>query len=308
MLFNYQQQRQADSAVYGQAMEQQHEFAKQQLAQQLYEAKLKAVPDYLGKPGGAQLIGAGGIPGLDMGADPATIAKVQAAGLAHEQSMNLAEAGKGIEGASAGGLQIAPEGVSALQGLNVTNLGTNARVQAELIRQQTELQKQKMKGAGGGRGGAEAGTFALNPSDASGQVALSYRPPRGQSIETSVANLRERGFIPPVVKPPGQGTGAGGRGDSGPGGSTSLQPASNKPGVTVRGQPPAGTRIPSAAPGADPVQRAAASHLERVVRTQNHDAYKNIVAGAKQNGGQIQLVTGPDGKHQYKGADGKLYK
>jgi hypothetical protein len=71
-LSSYQQQRQAQTNVYGQQAEQQHEFAKQQLAQQMAEARLKALYEMTGKTGANALIAGGGIEGLGPsgGGDP----------------------------------------------------------------------------------------------------------------------------------------------------------------------------------------------------------------------------------------------
>src|SRR4051794_1398647 len=67
MLGSYEQQRQAQGYVYGQAADQQHEFAKQQLIAQMQEARNKLIPELVGKPGGGQFLASGGIQGVGPG-------------------------------------------------------------------------------------------------------------------------------------------------------------------------------------------------------------------------------------------------
>src|SRR3954468_11448778 len=64
MLSSYQQQRQAQGYVYGQEAERQHDFAKQQLADQMTQARLKLIPELVGKPGGGAFLAGGGIQGV----------------------------------------------------------------------------------------------------------------------------------------------------------------------------------------------------------------------------------------------------
>ena len=71
----YQTQRATSEGNYNYAMQGQHEFAKEQLRQQLYEANLKALPE-MAKPGVARLLqGAPGYQGVFGGADQDTIAQ-----------------------------------------------------------------------------------------------------------------------------------------------------------------------------------------------------------------------------------------
>jgi hypothetical protein len=291
LLENYQQERGAASNVYLGEMDTQHQFAQQQMKNALIEAQMKAVPDYLKAPGGALLLGHNGAPGMDLGADPGVLAQVQAAGAAHEQSTNLAEAGKGIEGASAGGLQIAPQGVAALRGLDVTNLGTNARVQAELIRQQTEMAKASMRAKSGGAGGGGlriSGQLPTDPELPSVTPSFSSRGMTWPQIKQEIQ--RQRPDLRPV-QPPGSG------GDTGPA-VTPGKGGGNTGSGRVPGLPPASGRgsvsPANAAPGADQLQQMAERHLEQSVRTQNPQAYADIKARAAQHGGRIDLITDPN--------------
>ena len=313
MLENYQQERGAASNVYSGELEAQHQFAQQQLKNNLIEEQMKAVPDYLKAPGGSLLLGAGGAPGMNLGADPSTLAQVQAAGAAHEQATNLADAGKGIEGASAGGLQIAPQGIGALRGLDVTNLGTNARVQAELIRQQTELQKASMRAKSGGAGGGGLRISGQLPTDPDMPGVVPNFSTRGMTWPQIKQEIqRQRPDLRPV-QPPGDGTA---------GDATSRPPPAAAPakggGNTSTGRtglPPAPGRgatvsAANAAPGADEIQRNVEQHLEQVVRTQNRAAYDDIKAQAAKNGGRVQIATDPKTGQVVgvQGANGAVYR
>jgi hypothetical protein len=290
LLENYQAERGAASNVYLGEMDTQHQFAQQQMKNQLIEAQMKAVPDYLKAPGGSLLLGAGGAPGMNLGADPGTLARIQAAGAAHEQSTNLAEAGKGIEGASAGGLQIAPEGVSALQGLNVTNLGTNARVQAELIKQQTEMAKASMKAKSAGAGGGVDRFSVQLPADASRPDLTVTMSGKGPGVIDRALQL-----TPGLrrVSPPGDGTAGGATSQPSPTSAPAKGGGNTGSGRVPGLQPAPGSVARNAAPGADQMQRNIETHLEQSVRTQNPQAYADIKAQAAKNGGRVQIATDP---------------
>lgn len=140
MLLTYQMQRQADANRSGQELDQQHQFARDQQKQQLYEALLKAAPEYAGKPGGAALFAA--LPGsAGLGATPGALGNFAQAGATNDAATNFQHAAAGLASASEGGVQYDPRYIPGLPNANILSIGPNARVQ------QAEIQERGRMGA-----------------------------------------------------------------------------------------------------------------------------------------------------------------
>ena len=168
MLNMYQKQREAAGNVYGDELARQHEFNRQQLAQQLYEAKLKEMAPLLNAPGGAHLLGQGGIPGMDMGTDPGTMQGIIGAADAAQQAKQFGEAGKGAEGFSNAGYMIAGNALPGLAPGTPLVQTENARLAAERIRANAMLGAASIRAAGGG-GGAEPKVNISQPMPSTGE-------------------------------------------------------------------------------------------------------------------------------------------
>lgn len=297
MLADYRAQREADTSNYHTAMDQQHAFAQQQLAQQLAEAKMKLFPEMIEKAGGAQFLAEGGVSGMNAMGPGGQQALTNLAVNANraQGAKDFEHTGQGVRGFSEGGMTFNnAQQIPGLQGMDVT-AGDNPRIAAEKIRQATSLARAKM--GGGGRGGSESLTLLLDPSDATGNLPATYRPPKGQGAEATVQNLRDRGFIKTPVPAPDSGS----HGTPAPtGGATRLQPApgTNKSTSAARGGG-------SAAVDDANVRQLANTHLENVVRTQSKPAYDDIKANAQRHGGQVQIFKDAQGRYRYQGVQGQ---
>ena len=138
MLNSYQLQRQADTNNYGEQLDQQHQFARDQQKQQLYEALLKAAPEYAGKPGGAALFAA--LPGsAGLGATPGALGNFAQAGAVNDAATNFQHAAAGLASASEGGVQYDPRYIPGLPNANILSIGPNARVQAAEIQERGRM-------------------------------------------------------------------------------------------------------------------------------------------------------------------------
>lgn len=153
LLSSYAQQRQAQGYVYGQEADQQHEFAKQQLAQQMAEARLKALYEMTGKTGGNALIAGGGIEGLGPsgGGNPDAWAAYGRAGEQHEFAQNLGETGKGIESLSRAGQDLPIQQIPGLQGYQTHGAGEHSDITVERLKANVALQLAAAKAARGAR-------------------------------------------------------------------------------------------------------------------------------------------------------------
>jgi len=139
MLGDYQYQRDAANNLYGIDMQQQHEFAKQQLQQQLYEANLKGLAEakdptvlqiMANAPGYASVFGGAGAPAISD-----ALARAQQGAAAK----NYEAAGKGTEGFSNAGYMVDARGIPGMPpGVPVTQ-SENVRLAAERLRANATL-------------------------------------------------------------------------------------------------------------------------------------------------------------------------
>jgi hypothetical protein len=176
MLGDYQTQREQASNIYGMELDKQHQFNRDQLAQQLYEAKLKEMAPLLNAPGGAHLLGAGGIPGMNMGTDPTVMQGIIGAADLSQQSKNFQQAGTGYNQFAQGGAQVDLSAVPGMQGVNA-GVTSPALVRAALIRAQATRDAAASRGAQESKVTVSGGTPATAEGDF---VNVSRRVPASQ--------------------------------------------------------------------------------------------------------------------------------
>ena len=215
-LGSYQLQRAAAEGQYGHELDAQHQYAKQQLAQQLYEAKLKEIAPIAGKPGGTQFLA--GMPGMEGFGSPSSWANFAGAANTAQGAENYKNLGAGFKDFSEGGSLQPVQQLPGMGGIQDT-LTDNARVRTELIKQQTSLAN------------AHADRTKPVTANVSGQGVMnadgsytttSYsRVPLGQEAayqkridDANEARRRERAGEPPLT-PASSG---------GPGASSTVQP------------------------------------------------------------------------------------
>lgn len=166
LLENYQQERNAASNVYMGEAAHQHEFAKQQLQNQLYEARMKALPDLISKPGGAAFLQHGGLAGMtpaDISADPSAWAGLVEAGNAANDALNTKNVGQGVQGLSNAGAAFSNVS-QVLPKLNIP-MGENVQVQRARIdaASKDRATAARGKGGGAGSGGVSESTTYIDP-------------------------------------------------------------------------------------------------------------------------------------------------
>jgi hypothetical protein len=306
MLDVYQAQRLSDTGNYNYALSQQHDFAKQQLAQQLQENYMKNAIEAAKTPGGLTLLG-----GLSGGAalggvDPTQLETNLRAAQAASTAKDAATAA--YQGVEAG----TPPDVPTLSAMTGGLLNTQGVPLA--------LQKEAMVQSGADRRhGADAGgvgiSIPMNMPPALGGGQMTVAGGKRLTAAQIDANLRGRGFgglpqAPGALPTPGGGstttaptpdasTGTVGGGPTTPSpavaprGSTSLAPAPGPRATAAPGQP-SGAQI----------RQAVEAHVENNVRIRNPTAYADIVAGKV--GGKVNIVgTAPDGRPIIQGKNGR---
>jgi hypothetical protein len=211
MLENYQQQRQASTNLYGQDLAQQHQAFKEQLANQMQQAYVKELPNYMKEPGGAQF--ASQMPGMasTIGVDPSAWAGLAQAGDIAQGATNLKNAGTGFNQLSQAGLPPDTSAVPAMTGVNVGPYQGPALLQAA-----RERANASMAVAAAGRNKPQLTTVVTHgPADATGaSTDYTSKVPMSQLDVAQQAHNRQV-----------QATMSGRTG----GGATSLQPNPNAP-------------------------------------------------------------------------------
>lgn len=201
MLSDYQYQRDAANNLYGQDMAAQHEFAKKQLQQQLYEQNLKAVQEGAKTPGLLDIYASSPqFQGVVGGVDP---------GVLHATSTNLRDMQRaeqfqkgaaGLQSSTTAGFQpnadqaaIASGGLAGPQGTPIPIQVANLKLQGDLAR---------ASASGGER--APGITYSGKPDESGGQINITGG---GKTNLKTPEAVREyaiaHGLAPPVVQPPG---------------------------------------------------------------------------------------------------------
>ena len=167
MLENYQQERLAQTNAYGQDMEKQHQVAYQQLAQQLQENYLKAIPEFA-KSGTLDILAnAPQYQGAFGGASSDVIQDAIRRATMGQTAETFQKAGTGFNQFAQGGLQVDPNAVPGMAGVKGT-LTDPALVRAAQIRANAQMASARI-GAGGGRMTVSSDI----PSDQGGFVHIS---------------------------------------------------------------------------------------------------------------------------------------
>ena len=293
MLDTYQLQRATAGGNYDLAMQGQHDFARQQLAQQLYEARLKAAPEFFKTPGMARLVGSQGlIPGVsddDLG--PSVQQAENAIG-----ATNLEHAGSGVNAMSQAGYGIPIPAVQNMTGITGIVPQTPRDIQVANINAAG-----RVAAANAGAGGGLGYSIQLPVTEATGNTPVTVSVPKkfGGGLPGAISQLRQAGALPTPVQPPP------------PDGATPPPAAPTPPAApskSITNLPMAkkdtGRPVQNSAPGADQIQQRAQQFVETQLRTQNPAMYKDVMAYAATNGGKVGLI-GPDknGRYQLQGKE-----
>jgi hypothetical protein len=289
MLDTYQIQRATSEGNYNYALQGQHEFAKQQLAQQLYEANLKGLAEakdptvlsiMANAPGYQQVFGGAGAPAIGD-----ALARAQAA----QGAKNFEAAGKGAEGFSNAGYMVNAgdiPGIPAGAGVVQTE---NARLAAERLRANAILGAASIRAAGGGASGEPTTSVQVTDPNTGLPMTLHYGSKVSpQQVQTS---LRNRGVpvtdasAPPTPLPNTSS-------------NTSLPMAKTDTPANRPSNAPANTTA-----GAAQLQQQVLANLDKI-RTNAPSKFADLKAGMDANGGRPIVKAGPDGKPAVYGASG----
>jgi hypothetical protein len=286
----YQTQRATSEGNYNYAMQGQHEFAKQQLAQQLYEANLKALPE-LSKPGVAGILAnAPQYQGVFGGASPEAIAQAVAQANQTTQATNLEHAGSGVLSLSSAGMPLTPGAVQGITGLPI-NPGVRPDIQIGAGHDAARLGAAAIS-ASANAGPSQHYTGPPDPDIGGGQIGTTFPGKMHMTPEQVKQYAKEHGQTPQGI--------------------TGLQPKSSAPAPGKSAPAPAGggaaqRPAAAAAPGAKDVMDQVRAAVEARKATLPPAVYADIQAGMAANGGNPVIKQGPDGKAHIYGAKGGPY-
>jgi hypothetical protein len=322
LLENYQQERGAASNVYLSEMDTQHQFAKQQLANQLYEAKMKTLPELIKQPGGAGFLQHGGIAGLtpaDISADPNAWAGLVAAGDAANSALNIKNVGQGVQGLSNAGTAFSNTN-QVLPSLNIP-MGENVQVQRARIDAAAKLGAASMRGARGGREDKTTDTFNTYSVDDQGNKVPAAIKIRRNATDEQAQQVRDNFQRRQQMIYGGQGSNVPGLGPAD--GNTAPNPpatvGTSSVGIGRGGAaaavPPARTPAPS--PGAqtgNPTVQGSQYVVDPRIQGLSKQAFPalpqaaraDVVANVK--GGIVPVVRLTDGTLAFKGASGAIHR
>ena len=108
MLSQYQGLREAQTAGYLQDVQQQHEFALQQLQRQMADEQQKNAISLIKEPGGAAFLASGSPLGMSLGGSPGAMTNLAQAGDTAQGAKNFQATMTGLNQGSQGGYQLAP--------------------------------------------------------------------------------------------------------------------------------------------------------------------------------------------------------
>jgi hypothetical protein len=296
----YQVQNQTSQGNYNYNLNQQHEFAKQQLQQQMADNYAKHLLEANKTPGGLNLLSqADATRGMFSGVSPDLITNLEANQRASQAATTLEHAGAGAYSATQAGRPITDEANAATGGL-LGPYGT------ELMLRNTAMKEAgaNTRHAAGGTGPSFSMQLPVNP-DLPG-VTTSMSVKKGQDPRAALEAARRLGVYNPASPVPLPTRGGGARSsDDGGGGDSEAPPA--KPAVSItpttptaprsrtnlQPAPAAPTRVQSQSQGGGQAQRFANQWVENTVRSQNPEAYADIMANAVN--GNVTVVQGPNG-------------
>jgi hypothetical protein len=313
MLLNtYQMQRQAAQGNYDYALSQQHDFAKDQLRQQLEEAYLREMPNIAKLPGGARFLAQGGLPGMGaLGSNQGALTNLAAAGDQAQAAENaqkggagvysLVEAGRAPDDAQAA---LATGGVAGPQGTPLSEINAliaaKSRTDAAAMHakaQQGALAQPMMYPVKGPNGTINAPidmTKPIQPQvDAIEAWATTLFQNKGQAPQNPAPGVQP---APVSTKRP-----MGGQSSGVPATPTNLTP--NQSSAARLALPPGHSVLPTNTPEGKQAQVDAATALAGV-KTSNPALYELIRPRA---GPVMDLRKAPDGSIYTIGRDGKSY-
>jgi len=307
MLDMYRNERLAQSNVYGQNLAQEHQFAYDQLRQQMQEAYLKAIPE-MNKAGTLGIMASSPLYSAGLaGADPSVVADTIQRQQQAEDAKTFQAGMTGLNQGSQGGYQVAnPNAV--IPGLppnvQLTNKGP-ALAQAATIRGQYGL------AAANARGAKPQLTTVSNQSapDAYGNVtSTSTRVPVDQ-VEAEQQRIAERNQRIRDRRA-GGGDGSGG----GSGSTLKPNPAANKPATTAQpantSAQPTPVKLDTNSRVGSMAQGAATIAIDRATqdgKTNPNAARMAADVKAGMDGTVYNTHATSDGKLWVKGASGHFY-
>lgn len=326
LLTVYQQQNAAQKGNYEYAAQQQHDFAQQQLHQQLLDSYMKYGLEALKVPGGAPLLskltGGAALGGFDPTDIETNLRAQQAAG-------TFEKAGIGAYNAAQGGYH------TNLPALTATTGGMIDAEQTPLSTINTQIREQGANARAAGKGQGIA-TEGFDTTDEYGlkthhTVGKNVTPEQLRQFKEQQLGLKP---IEPGRKPqplpgrtsaqPDAGVLNGPITDDGGGASDNGAPPVTQPGNKLPPPPPFVTGLqpkPAATPAQAPVSGRVSPQNEaarvRVIQDaflanannpewKRQPGYAQVVAGMKTNGGRPQVII-ENGQPHFVGADGQRY-
>ena len=301
MLADYRAQRQAANNVYGQNLAQEHQFAYQQLAQQMQEAQMKAIPENADKGTLGLIMSA--YPGIAGQASPDVINSTLDQLATNQGAKNLQASGQGFRDFSTGGALLNPNMLPGVPHNSVLQLTDDDRVRVENIKAAVAAAKNAIE--------KKPMTTVTQPGIQIGDVpagGYSSRVPDDQ-VDATTAKFRAR------VQADRDAANAQARPTSPtqPGGATSLQQNPNAPKAAAPAQaaPTQAEPVPlstvsktgaAAQNAAKLAMDAASKATDPAVQAQ----FRNIDAARK--GAVYPVVQTANGAIALQGADKKLYR
>lgn len=281
-LDQYWLERQLNKQDYAAQLQDQHQFAQQQLAQQLYEANLKGLYE-AGKTPGMLSIAASSpqYAGIFGGADPNAVADVIARQRQGEDLTNLQHAGTAYNQFAQGGGDAT--GLLANQGINLGPSAGPALVQAARIRAAAQIAAAKLRAQGEG-----APTESTTYTSPDTQLPTNVHFPKNMTDAQKRAYLASRG-VPMVDQTQNQQPLPQAQRDEG---TNSGKPATAPPTKTNVPPAPNSQTTSNTAAGVRDVQQKVMANLSRFP--------PQVAADIRAKAGNGPPVVQSDGKGGYK--------
>lgn len=288
-LDQYWLERQLNKQDYAAQLQDQHQFAMQQLQQQMYEANLKGLYEGGKTPGMLSIMAnSPQYAGVFGGADPNAIADVIARQRQGEDLTNLQHAGTAYNQFAQGGGDAT--GLLGAQGINLGPSKGPALVQAAQIRAAAQIAAAKLRAQGEG-----APTESTTYTSPDTQLPTNVHFPKNMTDAQKRAYLASRG-VPMVDQTQNQQPLPQAQRDEGSGGKPAAPPPTR---TNVAPAPNAQTTSNTAA-GVRDVQQKVTANLSRFPPQVAAD----IRAGALKNGGVPMVQSDGKGGYVIKGDKG----
>jgi hypothetical protein len=299
-LDQYWYERQLNEGIYGQEVAAQHEEARKNIAAQIQEARWKAMGEAKDPTVLQLMANSPDSPLNDVDRNALSDLVLRAR---HGQDVtDLQHAGTAANQLSQGGYD--PTG--AMANVGITNLGPYkgpALVQAAQIRLQGDLAKAAASRAGAANAGPTVHqSYAPDPDHPGVTTTTSWGAKTGQTPEGATDYAVKHGLVTPPLSTPPAGASAGASQPRAETDKGTARPLTNVPPVSTKPAPA------SAAPADAQRITAVRSWVETNKGVLGPQAYADIQAGMKMNGGNPQLKLDPkSGKVKLFGASGQSY-